>query len=396
MTKEKLYTAGEFADLAGVSLRTIRFYDSKGLLKPVSHSKAGYRYYNKESLLILQRIMMLKYLGFSLSQISDMLKTDQDVYMQLAQQKELLIQKKLHLDELISNIEILENSHKEEMWDILLHLLNLMSEEDVILEHYQTSEKLENRINIHAYSTGEEKWAKWVYRQMALKPNKMILELGCGNGLLWYENIDDLPEGIHLILTDRSEGMLDETRRQLASYERKLTEKKIQIDYQIMDANDLSLPFEKYDYIIANHMLYHVTRREECLRAVSRALKEEGKFFCSTVGEMHLKELNELAERFDSRIEVQSSNITKGFLLENGEVQLKKYFTIVDKMEHLSNLLVESEDAIYNYIYSFPGNASYILDQRGEEFKGMLRKRIEKEGAIFIRKSAGMFICRKG
>ena len=43
--KEKLYTAGEVANMAGVSLRTIRFYDSKGLLKPVFYSEAGYRYY---------------------------------------------------------------------------------------------------------------------------------------------------------------------------------------------------------------------------------------------------------------------------------------------------------------------------------------------------------------
>ena len=59
---EILYTAGEIARLAGVSQRTIRFYDAKGLLKPVSYSKAGYRYYNQESLMVLQRILMLKYL----------------------------------------------------------------------------------------------------------------------------------------------------------------------------------------------------------------------------------------------------------------------------------------------------------------------------------------------
>ena len=38
---ETLYTAGEIAKIAGVSLRTIRFYDAKGLLKPVSYSEAG-------------------------------------------------------------------------------------------------------------------------------------------------------------------------------------------------------------------------------------------------------------------------------------------------------------------------------------------------------------------
>ena len=66
MKDEILYTAGEIAKIAGVSLRTIRFYDVKGLLKPVSYSDAGYRYYNQESLAVLQKILMLKYLGFSL------------------------------------------------------------------------------------------------------------------------------------------------------------------------------------------------------------------------------------------------------------------------------------------------------------------------------------------
>ena len=40
MTEDMLYTAGEIARMAGVSLRTIRYYDAKGLLKPVSYSQA--------------------------------------------------------------------------------------------------------------------------------------------------------------------------------------------------------------------------------------------------------------------------------------------------------------------------------------------------------------------
>lgn len=62
--KDQLYTAGELARLTGVSLRTIRFYDQKGLLKPVTHSEAGYRYYDRDCVDRLQRILVLKYLGF--------------------------------------------------------------------------------------------------------------------------------------------------------------------------------------------------------------------------------------------------------------------------------------------------------------------------------------------
>ena len=52
---DKYYTAGEIARIAGVSLRTIRYYDAKGLLPPVSHSDTGYRLYDKGSLSLLQR-----------------------------------------------------------------------------------------------------------------------------------------------------------------------------------------------------------------------------------------------------------------------------------------------------------------------------------------------------
>lgn len=95
--EETLYTAGEIARIAGVSLRTIRFYDEKGLLKPVSYSEAGYRYYNQESLAVLQRILMLKYLGFSLQRIEEVMAS-RNMELQLSEQKELLIQKKRKLD----------------------------------------------------------------------------------------------------------------------------------------------------------------------------------------------------------------------------------------------------------------------------------------------------------
>ena len=109
--------------MAGVSLRTIRFYDAKGLLKPVSYSEAGYRYYDRNSLLSLQRIIMLKYLGFPLSQIHEIMMKDNDVEAQIASQKELLLQKKSHLEELISTIDLWQNSQREEKWDEYYYLL---------------------------------------------------------------------------------------------------------------------------------------------------------------------------------------------------------------------------------------------------------------------------------
>ena len=52
-----VYTISELANLAGISTRTLRFYDEKGLLKPTDTSEAGYRYYDEETVHWMQQIM---------------------------------------------------------------------------------------------------------------------------------------------------------------------------------------------------------------------------------------------------------------------------------------------------------------------------------------------------
>lgn len=397
--EEKFYTVSEIAKMAGVSLRTIRFYDAKGLLNPVAYSEAGYRYYNRESLVILQRILMLKYLGFSLQQIERMLKSGslgaEDMNKQFSEQKRLLLEKKQHLEQLITTIETIENSGGEDRWTYLQHLLNLMTEEEKIVEQYENDSNLKRRINIHEYSTGEQEWMNWVFERLNLQQGQKVLEIGCGNGLLWCRNIYALPEGLCLTLTDRSEGMLQETRKSLEQFQKLFQERNIRIEYLVMDANELSLCPGTYDCIIANHMLYHVQKREKCLREISGALKPEGIFCCTTIGKEHMRELHKLVNLFDAEIEMPLQNTTMGFRLENAKEQLEPYFSVVERQDHDNDLVVDDVDAIYNYVYSYPGNAPYILDQKGEGFRKMLQEKMEQEGAIFIHKSTGMFICRK-
>ena len=397
--EEKLYTVSEIAKMAGVSLRTIRFYDAKGLLNPVSYSEAGYRYYNRESLVILQRILMLKYLGFSLQQIEEMLKNGslgaEDMNQQLSEQKKMLQEKKQHLEQLITTIETLENSSGENRWNYLLHLLNLMTEEEKIAEQYVDDSNLKKRINIHAYSTSEQEWMNWVYERLNFQPGEKVLELGCGNGLLWSRNVYALPEGLQLTLTDRSEGMLQETKKNLQQFEELFRERNIHVKYRVMDANALALDEGEYDRIIANHMLYHVQKRENCLQEISKALKHSGVFCCSTIGREHMRELHELVNAFDSQVELPFQGINMAFCLENATEQLQPYFSIIDRLDHENDLIVDNVEVIYNYVYSYPGNAPYILDQKGEKFRKLLQEKMDHEGAFFIHKSTGIFICRK-
>ena len=71
----KPFRVAEFAKLAGVTVRTLHHYDRINLLKPSSLSESGHRQYTREDLLRLQQILTLKWMGFNLSQIKDLLNS---------------------------------------------------------------------------------------------------------------------------------------------------------------------------------------------------------------------------------------------------------------------------------------------------------------------------------
>lgn len=67
------YTVKQLAELSGVSIRTLHWYDQIGLLKPAYYGDNNYRYYEEEQLLLLQQILFFKELGFSLDDIQKLL-----------------------------------------------------------------------------------------------------------------------------------------------------------------------------------------------------------------------------------------------------------------------------------------------------------------------------------
>ena len=96
----------EFADLTGVSVRTLHYYDEIGLLKPCfTDAKNGYRYYDDSSLLRMQEILFYRELDFSLKSIGEILSSQNyNKEKALMQQKKLLILKKERLEKLISAV----------------------------------------------------------------------------------------------------------------------------------------------------------------------------------------------------------------------------------------------------------------------------------------------------
>jgi len=97
----------EFAEITGVSVRTLHYYDEIGLLEPAHVDFfTGYRYYDENSLLRMQEILFYRELDFSLKNIRAILSSaNYDKTAVLKEQKHLLILKKDRFERLISAID---------------------------------------------------------------------------------------------------------------------------------------------------------------------------------------------------------------------------------------------------------------------------------------------------
>lgn len=100
------YTVKKLAQISGVSIRTLHWYDEIGLLKPAYHLANGYRCYEEEQLLILQQILFFKELGFELKQICKVLgRSDFDKIVALTSHRQVLKKNLEQTKKLIKTID---------------------------------------------------------------------------------------------------------------------------------------------------------------------------------------------------------------------------------------------------------------------------------------------------
>ena len=98
-----MMTVHEVSKLSGVSIRTLQYYDSIGLLKPSDYTESGYRLYDDAALERLQMILLFRELEFPLKDIGKIIDSPQfDKRKALEQQIELLTLKKEHIENLLN------------------------------------------------------------------------------------------------------------------------------------------------------------------------------------------------------------------------------------------------------------------------------------------------------
>src|SRR5579864_2040104 len=125
-----MYRVSDFAEKAGVTVRTLHHYDRLGLLKPSGRTEAGYRLYGERDLARLQQIVTLKFIGLPLANIRTLLDSAElDINATLRLQRQLLKEKGRQLELAIKAIDAAERSLMTSGtpdWTVLKKIIEVM------------------------------------------------------------------------------------------------------------------------------------------------------------------------------------------------------------------------------------------------------------------------------
>ena len=384
------YSSGEFARMAQITVRTVRYYDKQNILKPSLVTPTGARFYTEEDFARLQQIMLLKYLGFSLEDIRELTVNDSDYsYLEhsLEQQQNLVRDRieQLQLVEQAIGETVTEIRQQQNVdWNRMRELIHLTGMENSLKAQYRNSTNISARIRLHRlFSSNKQGWFPWIYEQCQITEGMKILELGCGNGRLWIENKAKLPADCEIILSDISEGMIRDVRR----------EQSLQDDRFSFAAFDChAIPYEdaSFDRVIANHVLFYCKDVDRVCSEVGRVLKPGGRFVCGTYGVAHMQEVSRLVTQFDDRITLSGENLYEHFGKENGAQALAPYFAEVDWQQYEDALIVTQAEPLIEYVLSCHGNQNQYILEKYNKFRKYVEGQIRN--GYTITKDAGIFI----
>nr|MBF6589837.1 class I SAM-dependent methyltransferase [Ktedonobacterales bacterium] len=216
-----------------------------------------------------------------------------------------------------------------------------------------------------------------------------VLELGSGRGDLWRANLERIPHGWNVTLSDLSPGMLEEARAHLGAYAAR---------FHFMRADAQAIPFADgvFDAVIANHMLYHVPDIPRALVEIARVLKPGGALYAATNGGTHLCEIGELVGRVaPAAATLWGERAALPFRLENGGELLAQHFAVVSARRYENALRVTEIEPLVAYIRSTP-----LGTLPPEDAMARLRSHIAEEiathGALTITAETGIFQAIRG
>lgn len=173
--RKRLYRAKEFADLAGVSVRTLHHYDGLGLLAPTARTDAGYRLYGDADLERMEQILALRFVGLDLEHIRTLLEgASQPLAVALLAQRNIMREAQRQLQKAIDAIDeaqtALGRGDEDARWRAVQSLIEAfkMKNDHSWTEKYYSPEALDKLAEIRATTSqetierGQRDWAELI------------------------------------------------------------------------------------------------------------------------------------------------------------------------------------------------------------------------------------------
>ena len=256
-------------------------------------------------------------------------------------------------------------------------------------EQYKDGTKLSLRANLHErYSIAPVKWMDWVFEFIIKGGALDILEVGSGIGNLWNQPSNDLPKNSKLLLSDFSWGIIKDAKATILN-------KPIQ--FASFDVQQLPLSGQSKDLIIANHMLYHLPDLNSSLSEISRVLRKDGTFICTSNGLNHMTEIATWVQEALDPKKVKKDYLAdwevaiEGFSVNNGESILNKFFLQVKYFPFEDKLVIDDPMAIVDYLAS---SSLYQINEKKQEIIfHHLEKLLERNNKLEVRKESGLFLA---
>jgi SAM-dependent methyltransferase len=267
-----------------------------------------------------------------------------------------------------------------------------MNQKQIYLsDQYKDPSYLDARIRFHEqFSANKTEVMTWFYEYLHLPSACKILELGCGTGKLWHLNIQRIPSGWSIIVSDFSKGMIERVQQVLSEVQNIFS-------FQVLNAQHIPFKDNVFDAVIANNMLHHVSDVEESIRQIQRILRPGGRLFTITNGRNHMRELDDLVPSYIPHIPPRE--LLGNFLLQDGQDILGRHFEVVNLHKYNDYVTVTEADPLVLYCLSrvpLFDNRNAITRIQKVEFKKHVEKILrDKGGRINIAKDTGLLIATK-
>lgn len=385
---EHEYTIGQLAKLAGITTKTLRVYENKGLITPKRNSENDYRIYGDEAVKTLEKIQLMKYLDFSLDRISEFLHLYENISREnmLLEQKRLLERKQSQLNTVIAHVDraINECSNGQKDSDEFLKALGTIVKN-------QRADEVVGRLRMH--SDEPRGWSRFIYDQTNFSDNMHILDAGAGYGNLWRYNMDRLCQNLDVTCLDFHNTHMDT----FASYieERKKTDEtgsaKFSFSWGDMEEE---IPKGKYDRIFLNHAAYYINDRPRLYQRFKDSLSKNGAFICTWGGLLFYTNINPILYEFlgDSK-DLEEQFKAQVAHIDEWEQELREVFPHVSKRPYVIPLYFENAEALTDYIAQVCKPVREILEAKRQEFLAFIEKYRNSEGHFVFERDTYLYYC---